>query len=165
MLPEGKVMFYSADKAETVLEAGAVALELQMEKGPGGSDGVVAVAPASSMQCASPWWFVTTTKEASEANVEVVFFQVSNVAGVDPVSRAGMTPSMVGGLVTEDVRSTRVRVPVLVNLCALAAGTVLKRHVPSRPRPAKDPKAITVNQVAKRAKLTGCKESPGRRPT
>ena len=84
----------------------------------------------------------------------VIFFQVSNVAGVDPVSRVGMPASVVGGLVTEDVRSTHVRVPVLVNLCALPAGTVLKRHVPLRQRPDKDPKAITVNQVAKRAKLS-----------
>ena len=136
-----------------------MAFELEVESDPGGGDGVVAVAPTTSMQCASPWWFVTTTKEASEANVEVVFFQVSNVAGVDPVKRTGTTPSMVGGLVIEDVRTTLVRVPVLVNLCALAAGTVLKRHGPKREQPEKDPKAITVNQVAKRAKLSGDKTS------
>ena len=159
LLPEGKVMFYSADKASAALEAGAVALEMEMETGVGGSAGVVAVAPAVAMQTASPWWFVSTTKEASEANVEVVFFKVTNVAGVDPVQRIGIAPSMVSGLVTEDVRSTRVQVPVLVNLCALAAGTVLRRFVPSRKCAAKDPKAITVASVAKKAKLSGDKRS------
>lgn len=91
--------------------------------------------------------------------MEVVFFKVTNVAGVDPVQRIGIAPSMVSGLVTEDVRSTRVQVPVLVNLCALAAGTVLRRFVPSRKGAAKDPKAITVASVAKKAKLSGDKRS------
>ena len=59
------------------------------------------------------------------------------------------------GLVTQDVRSTTVLVPVLVNKCALAAGTVLKRFAPSRQVKASDPKAITAAHVAKKAKLSG----------
>ena len=64
-------------------------------------------------------------------------------------------PTAVGGLLTADVQSSWVHVPVLVNKCALAAGTVLKRFVPPRQVEAKDPKAITVAHVAKRAKLSG----------
>ena len=45
----------------------------------------------------------------------------------------------------------------MVNVCALAAGTVLKRYMPSQQGEPedKDPKAITVAHVAKRAKLSG----------
>ena len=153
MLPEGKVVFYSAEKASAALGAGAVRLELEVESGLGG--GVVAVAPVSSMQSASPWWFVTDTKEASEANVAEVFFKVSNVAGVDPVTLGSKISALSAGLVTQDVRSTTVLVPVLVNKCALAAGTVLKRFAPPRQVKASDPKAITAAHVAKRAKLSG----------
>ena len=63
--------------------------------------------------------------------------------------------ALAAGLVTEDVRSSSVLVPVLVNKCALAAGTVLKRFAPPKPEKARDPKAITVAHVAKRAKLSG----------
>ena len=159
MLPEGAVKFYPADKKADALEASVAVFELPMDNGPDRTGGLVAVAPSSSMKCTCPWWFVTPTKEASEANVEVVFFQVSNVVGVDPVGRVGMPASVVGGLVSEEVLNTNVRVPVLVNLCALSAGTVLKRHVPSRQRQTREPKAITVGQVAKRAKLSGAKRS------
>ena len=74
LLPEGKVVFYPAEKTTAALGAGAVHLQLGVKDGPSGSDGAVAVAPAQSMESASPWWFVTTTKEASEANVEIVSF-------------------------------------------------------------------------------------------
>ena len=110
------------------------------------------------MESASPWWFVTTTKEASEANVEIVSYKVTNVAGVDPVSSSSSIALAAGAdLVTQEVCSTWVHVPVMVNVCALAAGTVLKRYMPSRQgeTETKDPKAITVAHVAKRAKLSG----------
>ena len=154
-MPEGKVVFYSAEKAETALGTGAVRLELGLESGPDGSGAAVAVAPAASMQSASPWWFVTDTKEASEANVAEVLFKVTNVAGVDPVALGSGISALAAGLVTEDVRSSSVLVPVVVNKCALAAGTVLKRFAPPKPEKARDPKAITVAHVAKRAKLSG----------
>ena len=73
--------------------------------------------------------------------------------GVDPVKQGGGISALVAGLVAEDVRSTSVLVPVLVNTCALVAGTVLKRFA-ERPEKPKDPKAITAAHVAKRAKLS-----------
>ena len=67
----------------------------------------------------------------------------------------GSISALTAGLVTQDVRSTSVLVPVLVNKCALAAGTVLKRHRATAAVKASDPKAITAAHVAKRAKLSG----------
>ena len=109
------------------------------------------------MESASPWWFVTTTKEASEANVEIVSYKVTNVAGVDPVTSSSKIALAAGAdIVTEEVCSTCVHVPVMVNVCALAAGTVLKRYMPSnKEQEDKEPKAMTVAQVAKRARLSG----------
>ena len=95
-----------------------------VESGFEASGDALAVAPASSMQSASPWWFVAETKEVSEANVMEVPFRVSNVAGVDPAGVLPGTSGFMAGVLAEDVHNTVVLVPVLVNKCALAAGTV-----------------------------------------
>ena len=118
-----------------------------------GSGEVVAVAPQSGMHSASPWWFLTNVKEASEANVAEVMFKVNNVAGVDPVASRSPISAVAEGLVTEEVRTTVVMIPVLINKCALAAGTVLKRFVREQPSKAREAKPITVARVAKKAKL------------
>ena len=155
LLPEGKVVYYAADKASGALGAGAVRLELGVESGfEEASGAAVAVAPASSMQSASPWWFVEETRDISEANISEIRFKVSNVAGVDPVSVLPGTFSFMEKVLADDVHGTVVFVPVLVNKWALAAGTVLKRFVPPRQVEAKDPKAITVAHLAKKAKLS-----------
>ena len=153
MLPEGKVVVYTAEKVSNALGAGAVRLEVGVERCPDGTGDVVTVSPALGMHGACPWWFVTDTKVASEANVAEVIFKVANVAGVDPVKHGGGISALAAGLVAEDVRSTSVLVPILVNTCALAAGTVLKRFAVRTEKP-KDPKAITAAQVAKRARLS-----------
>ena len=80
MLPEGKVVVYTGEKASNALGAGAVRLEVGVEGCPDGSGAIVAVAPATGMHGACPWWFVADTKVASEANVAEVIFKVTNVA-------------------------------------------------------------------------------------
>ena len=79
------------------------------------------------------------------------------LSGVDPVSSSRSIALAAGkGIATQDVLSTWVLVPMMVNVCALEAGTVLKRYMPSLPgdTKSKDPKAITIVQVAKRVKLS-----------
>ena len=73
---------------------------------------------------------------------------------VPQLSRASSSLSLASS-VTEDVRSTAVLVPVVKNKCALAAGAVLKRFVPSMEVKPRDPKANTVADVAQRARLSG----------
>ena len=153
LLPEGKAVYYTKEKATHALKSGAVELHLGVHTGPSGSEGVVAVQPLSGMDSAAPWWFVTTTREASEANVDLVTYRVSQVGGCDPVGKNQALPK--DGLAAEAAKTFWVEVPVLVNKTALEAGAVLRRYVPRGPEEPKDPKAITVSQVAKRARLTG----------
>ena len=155
LFPEGKVVFYSPEKASAALGAGAVRLELGVESGPDGSGAAVAVAPGGSMQSASPWWFVTGTKEVSEANVAAVFFKVTNVAGVDPVTLGSSISALTKGLVTEEVRSTSVVVPVFGEQVRPRGRDCPEAHRAIAAGKGQVAKAITVAHVAKRAKLSG----------
>ena len=153
LLPEGKVMFYPKEKAAAQLKSGAVELKLGGNKtsGPSGEEGMVAVPLHGGMESAAPWWFVSITREASDANVELVTYRVNQCGACDPMGPNASMPRT--GLAAEEALTTWVNVPVLVNRMALAAGTVLKRFVPKAQDEPKDPKAITVSQVAKRARL------------
>ena len=164
LLPEGKVLFYPEDKKAAALSAGAVRVDFDPASShgrsrPDATDGLVAVAPRAGMDSASPWWFVSTTKEPSEANVELIMYKVTSVAACDPVSslvpKGRIAQSAARGLVADDAFTTSVSLPLLVNPGALAAGTLLKRYAPKKQEDPKDPKAITPAQVAKRAKLSG----------
>ena len=82
---KGKVVYYPADRKQAALAAGAVRLDL--DPTPFGlGDGVLAIAPASGMDAASPWWYVNTTKLATEANVEIVIYRVVLMGAADPLN-------------------------------------------------------------------------------
>ena len=129
LLPEGKVVYYPKDKATQALRSGAVELSIggDSASGPRGEEGVVAVALNGGMETAAPWWFVTITRVASEANVELVNYRVTQCGACDPVGVNASVPKR--GLAAEDAKSSWVSVPVLVNRNALVAGTILKRFV------------------------------------
>ena len=126
-------------------------------------DGVLAVAPASGMDTASPWWYVGRTSLASEANVEIVTYRVVLMGAADPLDlQADPVASLVPnnrlaitaaqGLVAAEAIQVSVLVPLLVNPRALAAGASLKRYVERQEVGTKAPQAITAAHVAKRAK-------------
>ena len=83
------MVYYPQEKREAALTAGAVVLDFDPAPrgfGADGAEGLVAVAPAGGMEYASPWWLVQTTREASEANVEILQHKVTSVAACDVVS-------------------------------------------------------------------------------
>jgi len=117
--------------------------------------------PAVALDKMGPLWFVRTTADRAEANLEWGAFEVQSLSGVDFIEGAsGTKPAVVvtnrlkskKGLETAErgVADRLVRIPVLMNPKKLKAGEELLAFRPTAPKRDKEMAAITYASLAKR---------------
>ena len=139
---------------------GSVRVELQ----PSCKENSFWLAPATAKDGLAPLWFCTATEDDRQRNMEWGTFNVQALFGCDYIGgptlaerkrrTIGKSAKSSSSTVSDDVATTWVKIPVLVNSKPLAAGDELFVFRNKRPKREKGPEALTVTRMMKMQKIT-----------
>ena len=139
---------------------GSVRVELQ----PSCKENSFWLTPASVKDGLAPLWFCTATEDDRQRNMEWGTFNVQALFGCDYIGgptlaerkrrTIGKSAKSSSSTVSDDVATTWVKIPVLVNSKPLAAGDELFVFRNKRPKREIQPEALTVTRIMKMQKIT-----------
>ena len=137
---------------------GSVRVELQ----PSCKENSFWLGPAMTKDGCAPLWFCTATEDDRQVNMQWGTFNVQALFGCDYIGgptlaerkRRTTGKSAKSSTVSDDVATTWVKIPVLVNSKPLAAGDELFVFRNKRPKREKGPEALTVTRMMKMQKIT-----------